>query len=112
MKLYDCVVRPGGHVFHEVPRLGVSSLEIAVLREIHGDDGVVNVKESGSDKRAKQDEIDALCAIYPADKVNAVAASHKFDAVKSAAQEDAPKVKADDKQPALVEPVQDEGGLE
>lgn len=47
MKTYSAIVRPGGHITHEVPRFNLTPAEIVLLRTLHGDDAVVQIKEDG-----------------------------------------------------------------
>jgi hypothetical protein len=41
---YDCIVRPGGQITHEVPKKGISAKEIMLLRVLHGNDGVMRIE--------------------------------------------------------------------
>lgn len=43
LKVYDCQVRPGGHIMHSLPLLGANERELKVLRTIHGNDCVVSL---------------------------------------------------------------------
>jgi hypothetical protein len=47
MKLFDCRVRVGGQIGHEVPINGVTEAEVNVLRSIHGADAVTGFIEAG-----------------------------------------------------------------
>lgn len=47
MKVYDVEIRLGGDMMTSIPRSGCTDQEIRVLRAIHGEDGVVNVREAG-----------------------------------------------------------------
>ena len=46
MQLYDALCRPAGQLTHEVPKSMLTAPEIFLLRSIHGDDGVVQLKPS------------------------------------------------------------------
>jgi hypothetical protein len=60
----DCTVRIGGSLNHEVNKFGLTIPEIVVLQQIHGRDGVVNVKPR-KDVRIGSDVIfAALCGTY------------------------------------------------
>lgn len=52
MELFHCTVRLAGQVSHEVPRFNVTEREMQLLREIHGNDGVVHAKRA-KDKAGK-----------------------------------------------------------
>jgi hypothetical protein len=45
MQLFDCGVRPGGFIILEVPKKNLTAAEIVLLRSIHGQDSVVNIKK-------------------------------------------------------------------
>jgi hypothetical protein len=64
MKAYDCKLRLAGSVTNEVPKMGVSAAEIEVLREIHGNDAVVDIKEIGDLKRDSAAERAHLKRLY------------------------------------------------
>jgi len=48
MNLYDALVRPAGQLTHEVPKFSLTAAEVILLRSIHGDDGVVQLRRSKS----------------------------------------------------------------
>lgn len=77
MKLYECKVRLGGSVADEVRKPTVTAAEINLLQEIHGEDAVVEVRETShtatndipghprfGKPRTEDDERDRLEAIY------------------------------------------------
>lgn len=45
IKLYNCVVRLGGSLLHTVPKKRISGEEVRLLRHIHGDDAIAEIKE-------------------------------------------------------------------
>lgn len=71
MQLFDCRVRVGGQISHEVPKECVTEMEVNVLRHIHGADAVAGFKKHGSVDRDKDEEINRLVGEYGADKVSA-----------------------------------------
>lgn len=64
MQLVQCDVFLAGDRNHMVRRTGVTVPELAVLRQIHGGDGVGNIKPTGMDKRAHGQELERLKGIY------------------------------------------------
>lgn len=64
MKLYSGKIRLAGNLLNEVPRIGLTAPEIIILRHIHGADAVVNIQETGSDKRPHGEERDRLAQAY------------------------------------------------
>lgn len=64
MKMFKCSVRLGGNVNHIVPKNGVSDLEIIVLRSLHGNDAVVDIKSVGESDVSKRDELQRLSNSY------------------------------------------------
>lgn len=68
MKHYNCRVRLGGSVLHEVPKQNVSEIEINLFRAIHGPDAVVGIKMLVETNASQEDELRRLGDIYT-DKV-------------------------------------------
>lgn len=64
MKLYDCRVRLGGNLLHDVPKVKISGKEIHLLKSIHGDDAIVGVSEKDDVQRDERDELFRLARIY------------------------------------------------
>lgn len=64
MQRCNVTVRLAGDVGNTVPKTNVSVAEIAVLRAIHGDESVVDVKATHNDKTPHRDERDRLSVIY------------------------------------------------
>ena len=64
MKLFNCNVRIGGNVLHDVPKYSISEMAIRVLQAMHGDDAVVNIKASGDADRTEKDEASILADAY------------------------------------------------
>jgi len=56
VKMYSCVVRLGGSLLHTVPKDLVSGEEIRMLKHIHGDDSIANLKEVGVLEGLTRDE--------------------------------------------------------
>lgn len=70
LKIYDVSVRHAGNLGHEIPKSGVSNIEITLLRRIHGEDAVVNIKQIGArDVESEQDEYFRLARHYTRQKV-------------------------------------------
>jgi hypothetical protein len=64
MHIYSAFVRPGGSLLNEIPKIGLSAAEIVVLRGIHGNDSVIKIQWTGSDRRKHAAERDRLVALY------------------------------------------------
>jgi len=64
MHIYSAMVRPGGSLLNEIPKIGLSAAEIVVLRGIHGNDAVIKLQWSGSDRRKHAAERDRLVGLY------------------------------------------------
>ena len=64
VKIFDIEVRHGGDINHSLIKNGVTEREIRVLRAIHGDDGVVNVKETGEKAIDQREEAFELALRY------------------------------------------------
>lgn len=64
MKHYNCRVRLGGSVLHEVPKQNVSEIEINLFRAIHGQDAVVGIKRHCETTISTEDELRRLGDIY------------------------------------------------
>lgn len=68
MELYDAKVRLNGKIQNEVPKTSITAAELLVLRAIHGDDAVVDLKIAGDEPKSHDDERDRLGRLY-GDKV-------------------------------------------
>lgn len=64
--VYDGEIRLGGDLMNVIPRTGMTDQEIRVLRAIHGDDGVVNLKESDVIEIDPQEHLYELAVKYSA----------------------------------------------
>ena len=64
MQLYDCKVRLNGSVANEVVKHEITAAEIMVLRALHGEDSVVDIKAGRMDKRSHTEERQRLYGIY------------------------------------------------
>lgn len=65
VKVYNCVVRLGGSLLHTVPKERISGEEVRLLKAIHGDDAIANLKEIGHlDGWARDDELNMLADRY------------------------------------------------
>ena len=66
MRLYSCKVRLGGSLYNEVLKSEVTAAEIHILRALHGNDAVIDVKEIGKNKISQPEERDRLTLEYGA----------------------------------------------
>lgn len=64
MKLYSCKLRLAGATTNEVGKPDVTAAEIEVLRELHGADAVVDIKEAGENALSSAEERARLRRIY------------------------------------------------
>lgn len=64
MQLYSCKVRLSGSLYNEVPKTDITAAEITVLRVIHGNDAVADIKATGSVKRTDAEERGDLTRRY------------------------------------------------
>lgn len=71
MQFYNCNVRPGATLGHDVPKKDISAAEIMVLQFIHGIDAVVDIQQTKQKKKNGMDKqvYHALLEKYGADKV-------------------------------------------
>jgi hypothetical protein len=70
MRLFDCQVRLAGDLNHVVPRYAVTEQEILMLRNLHGNDAVVRIKQVGDAKdRTEAEELQRLALLYSQDRV-------------------------------------------
>lgn len=91
MKFFNCRVRLGGGVEHEVPKQNVSELEINLFRAIHGADAVVGIKRHCETNISQEDELRRLGDIYGDPMVEKMLGVKitRFKAVEEDADEDA-----------------------
>lgn len=64
MQIYDCQVRHAGNMLHTIPKYNVTAPEVLILRNIHGEDAVVDIKPRKNDRRPHLAEIERLKAEY------------------------------------------------
>lgn len=65
MQLSNLTLRLGGSMLHTVPKINCTPAEILVLRALHGDDAVVDVRPTKFDKtRRHEDEYERLSTLY------------------------------------------------
>lgn len=69
MDMFNCRVRLGGRVEHDVPRVEISEKEIHLLRAIHGSDAVFELRKVSTIARDETDEMMELAKIYGRPKV-------------------------------------------
>lgn len=48
VRVYNCSVRLGGSLLHSVPKIRISGEEVRLLKTIHGDDSIIELKELGA----------------------------------------------------------------
>lgn len=68
MRLYNCIVNlvdQAGHMTTQVVKSGVTAAEVICLRDIHGNQNVVNIQPVGQDKRSHLAERARLTELYP-----------------------------------------------
>lgn len=71
MDMYNCRVRLGGNVLHDVPRTEISEKEIHLLRDLHGADAVFDMRKVATIVRDEADELMELAKTYGRPKVEA-----------------------------------------
>lgn len=66
VKFYNCQVRLGGSLLHTVPKTRISGEEVRILRSLHGDDSIVELREVGraDDKWTRAEELNSLADRY------------------------------------------------
>lgn len=62
--LFDASLRLGGNLLHEVPRAKITQKEITLLRAMHGEDSVVNIKRIGEVEVDDREELLLLARKY------------------------------------------------
>lgn len=68
MKLYSCKLRLAGAVTNEILKAEITAAEIEVLREIHGADSVVDIKQTGENATNSMQERARLRRIYASEE--------------------------------------------
>jgi hypothetical protein len=64
MKLFNCNVRLGGNLLHSIPKLGITEKEMYLLRAIHGDDSIENIKQVGESDMEERPHLMSLARVY------------------------------------------------
>jgi len=65
VKFYNCQVRLGGSLLHTVPKERISGEEVRILRSLHGDDSIVELREVGkAGNWTRQEELNSLADRY------------------------------------------------
>lgn len=64
MKLYSAKIQLAASKLNEVLRFNLSAAEIALLRVLHGQESILDVKHTGNVNRADASERNRLAAIY------------------------------------------------
>ncbi|TWA89580.1 hypothetical protein [Bradyrhizobium stylosanthis] len=64
MKLYSCKLRLAGATTNEIFKGEVTAAEIEVLRELHGIDAVLDIKEAGENSKTSAEERVRLKQLY------------------------------------------------
>lgn len=82
--LYSAKVRLGGSVLNEVPKSDLTAPEIEVLRMLHGDDAVVEIKEQAvKAKRSQAEERQRIYSVYAnPTALSALQLKSKLDAIR------------------------------
>ena len=71
-QLYNCSVRPGGDLIHDVPKKDVSAAEIMVLNHVHGEGSVINIEPTKTTRAPHKQEYNRLTDVYGAKAVQEV----------------------------------------
>lgn len=64
MKQYNATLRHAGEIHHEILLSEVTDKEVRLLRDIHGSDAVVNIREVGEVERDERQEFFRLVEKY------------------------------------------------
>lgn len=64
MRTFDCKVLLSGSQNNQVPKFGVTTPEVLMLRHLHGEDAVVNLVERATIRVPHRQERDRLAQIY------------------------------------------------
>lgn len=65
VKFYNCMVRLGGSLLHTVPKQRISGEEVRLLRHLHGDDAIVELREVGiAQDWSRNEELNVLADRY------------------------------------------------
>ncbi len=65
VKYYNCQVRLGGSLLHTVPKKRITGEEVRLLKHLHGDDSIVELKEVGAATDETREEVlNALADSY------------------------------------------------
>lgn len=74
MHFYKATIKirkPGDTSYtHELPKGGLSAPEILILRHVHGDESVTNIRPDGEKNVKQAEEIERLGSIYNTDEGN------------------------------------------
>lgn len=69
MQNYTATVRLRGSAMNEVQKEDVTAAEVIMLKRIHGEDALVNIRPTRMDKRNHKEERARLSEVYGARKV-------------------------------------------
>lgn len=84
MKLYVCKLRLAGAVVNEVMKADVTAAEIEIFRHLHGDDSVLDIKETADVKRSSAEERSRLRDLYAnPEKLNSLQLKVKTDMLRN-----------------------------
>lgn len=84
MKLYSCKLRLAGAVTNEVWKVDVTAAEIEIFRFIHGEDAVLDIKETADVKRSSTEERARLRNIYANhERLNSLQLKQKNDMLRN-----------------------------
>ena len=65
VKFYNCMVRLGGSLLHTVPKQRISGEEVRLLKHLHGDDAIVELREVGiAQDWTRNEELNVLADRY------------------------------------------------
>lgn len=78
MELYDCKILIGGSRENEARKEAITAAEIIMLRHIHGEDSVLDIKPAGSSDISDAKVREALALIYGPDDMTPSASGPKI----------------------------------
>lgn len=113
MKLFSCKLRLAGAVQNELWKTDVTAAEVDVLRELHGNDAVVEIKHTSDVERTDIAERARLRRIYAnPDNLNTQALKRKTDMLRNLFGHDRLPLPNEISDPTAIDDVDEEGGIE
>ena len=81
MQLFNILLSLGADSGNQVPKFGVTVSEIALLREIHGEESVTDIELTGQVRRSSREERSRLHDIYARTQPDGTRRSRELDAL-------------------------------